>query len=169
MAWYYHSTTGAFNADEKDASPRAIANRPAGTVKIPNRPGEGFVYDGSNWVLNNDITNVDVNIERDFRVNLGKVFVIPGVGSISVSGDNETMRNLQALAFAASLRVAAGDVLTLTPYRDDTNTIFQLTPPQVIELFSYGAAYVSAVYQASWALKDNLPIAIDYHDDRHWP
>lgn len=111
----------------------------------------------------------DVNAERDRRVTAGSTFTVTGYGDIPVAGDETTARNLQGLAFAAQMRVAQGDVTTLTPYRDEANAIHQLTPPQMIELWSLGAAFISAVYQASWTLKDGASIPADYTSDGYWP
>lgn len=116
-------------------------------------------------------TGADVNAERDRRVKAGASFAVTNHPvPIHVVGDEVTQTNLLALATAASARVAQGDVSTLTPYRDETNQIHQLTPPQIFELWSLGAAYLSAVYQASWALKDaSGGVPADFLSDIHWP
>lgn len=114
-------------------------------------------------------TNADVTVERDRRALAGKTFTLSSGPQVAVAGDDITTRNLQALALAAQARMAVGDD-TATPYRDETNTIHNLTPAQVFELWSQGSAYVSAIYQASWALKDNpAGIPADFTGDHHWP
>ena len=115
------------------------------------------------------VASEDVNAERDRRVLAGSSFPVTGGPTIPVAGDETTSRNLQGLAFAAQLRIAQGDTTTLTPYRDEANVVHQLVPGQVIELWSQGAAFISAVYQASWVLKDQAPIPTDYKEDDHWP
>jgi hypothetical protein len=115
--------------------------------------------------------NVQVNLERDRRILAGKEFTVTGYATpIAVSGDRTTQMNLLALATAANMRIASGDTTTITKYRDEKNAIHDLTPPQIAELWSLGAAFVSDVYQASWALKDNPGgIPADFKDDTHWP
>lgn len=110
-----------------------------------------------------------VNRERQRRVLAGATFAIPGA-SVRLTGDETTTTNLQALAFAAQLRLASGDSTTQTPFRDADNTIHQLVPAQVLQLWSAAAAWVSATFLASWTLKDNpTGIPPDYADDIHWP
>lgn len=47
------------------------------------------------------------------------------------------------------------------------NTTMQLR--LVLSLWQQSAAYVSALYAASWALKAMDPIPAVYADDDHWP
>ena len=61
-----------------------------------------------------------------------------------------------------------GDTTTAISFRDDANNMHALTPAQVVELWEKAAGYISAVYAASWTLKDGT-IPADYADDRHWP
>lgn len=112
----------------------------------------------------------DVNHERDRRIHAGvKIAVRPGV-TVHVGGDETTKINLLGLAQAATLRVSSGDVTTITKYRDETNTVYDLTPPEILQVWSDGAAYVSEVFAHSWALKDDPNgIPVDYMDDKHWP
>ena len=115
-------------------------------------------------------TNAEVSAERDRRIALGSTFNVMGYGPIRISGDDTTVRNLQGLAFAAQLRLAQGDDATTTAFRDDDNVIHLLLPSQVINLWSQGAAFVSAVFAAAWALKDNpAGIPADFINDEYWP
>lgn len=111
----------------------------------------------------------DVNFERERRILAGRVFNVTGYGGVNVTGDDDTKTNLQGLAFAAQLRLAQGDTTTLTKYRDADNVTHELTPPQMIELWSLGSSYISAVMEASWDLKAQDPIPSDYTDDAYWP
>lgn len=111
----------------------------------------------------------DVNAERERRILAGTTVTVPGIGSIPVQGRDEDARNLQALGFAASLRIGAGDAATLTTFRDAENFDHDLTPPQILALWQGAADYVSAVYQASWALKEMAPIPADYSNPSYWP
>lgn len=116
-------------------------------------------------------TSLDVNAERDRRVLVGREFTPAGYSQpIAVAGDPITQTNLLALATAAQARLAAGDTTTLTKYRDENNNIHDLTPFQVFDLWSQGAAYVSDVYQASWEIKDDpAGISADFASDPRWP
>lgn len=111
----------------------------------------------------------DVNAERARRVLRGTTVTVPGVGPIPLQGRDEDARNLQALAFAASLRIAAGDTSTPTTFHDADNVDHQLMPLQMLALWQGAAAYVSAVYAASWAIKAVSPIPLDYVNDERWP
>jgi hypothetical protein len=114
--------------------------------------------------------SASVNAERDRRVTAGSTFDVAGYGPVRIRGTADDTRNLQALAFAAQLRMAQGDVTHITKFCDDDNVIHDLTPPQILDLWSQGAAYVSAIYAASWVLKDGPDgIPADYADDVHWP
>lgn len=127
-------------------------------------------------------TPTDVNAERDLRVLRGVTIrvadevldaqgnVITPPVDVRVGGDETTKINLLGLVQAATMRVAQGDVTTITKYRDETNTIFDLTPPQIIQVWQGGATYVSAVFAASWAIKDD-PTGIDpnFRTDPRWP
>ena len=113
-------------------------------------------------------TNADVNTERDRRILLGTSINLPSGTIVSVAGDAETTRNLQGLAVAAQARIAIGDSTT-TPYRDENNVIHNLSPQEIFMLWSLGSAFVSGLYQASWALKDATGgIPHDYQEDHHW-
>nr|WP_296429721.1 DUF4376 domain-containing protein [Roseovarius sp. BRH_c41] len=111
-----------------------------------------------------------VNSERDRRVVAGATFTIAGLGDVRSLGRDVDKTNLQALGFAASLRIAGGDVTTITQFRDADDVIHDMTPPQVLSLWSQASAYVSAVFQASWAIKDDpAGIRADYTADEYWP
>ncbi len=76
---------------------------------------------------------------------------------------------LLRLVTAAQVRLAGGDTATLTKFRDADNVDHMLNPMQIIEMWSKGAAWISANYDASWALKAMNPIPADYVDDSYWP
>ena len=130
----------------------------------------GYVYAGNTFsppAL--QVTGAMVNSERDRRISAGCTVSVPGAGSIPLEGDEKSMRNLQGLAFAASLRLGQGDSTTVTVFRDALNVDHALVPAQLIFLWSQGAAYISALYTASWAIKALIPIPLDYRQDNHWP
>ena len=158
------ATVGLYDPEGGDPPPDGFrvadtsVQRVAGTVKHVH------IYEAIS------ITGEQVNRERDRRVRLGTDFALTGGPTVAVAGDDQTKVNLHAMALAAKARMDAGDVATLTPYRDENNAIHNLTPPQLFELWSMGSAYISAIYQASWVLKDNpAGVPTDYKEDTHWP
>lgn len=114
--------------------------------------------------------NDDVNAERERRIQVGKTFAVTGGLNIRVAGDDQTKTNLANLALAAQVRIGQGDLVTQRAYRDEDNVIHDLTPLQMLELWSLAATYVSDIYEASWSLKDDPNgIPADYADDARWP
>lgn len=105
-----------------------------------------------------------VNAERQRRIVAGAV-----IGGVRVTGRDEDARNLTNLALAAQLRIAGGDATTPTTYRDGDNVDHDLTPPQMLALWQQSAAYVSALYAASWAIKAMEPVPEDVTADELWP
>lgn len=110
------------------------------------------------------VAGEDVNAERDRRIVAGKT-----INGVAVTGRDEDARNLTNLALAAQLRIASGDTTTLTTFRDGNNTDHDLTPTEMLALWQGSAAYVSALYAASWVIKALDPIPADYADDARWP
>lgn len=109
-------------------------------------------------------TEAAINTERQRRIVAGKV-----IDGVYVTGRDEDARNLTNLALAAQMRIASGDTATLTVFRDGDNVDHSLTPPQVLSLWHQSAAYVSALYEASWAIKAMDPLPDDVADDALWP
>lgn len=107
---------------------------------------------------------VEINRERTRRIEAGKV-----IDGVMVTGRDQDRANLSDLAFGAQLRMMAGDNSTVTLFRDGNNVDHELTPPQIISLWQQSAAYVSALYAASWALKAMQPIPQDFQNDAYWP
>ncbi|OJU02873.1 MAG: hypothetical protein BGN87_06170 [Rhizobiales bacterium 65-79] len=105
-----------------------------------------------------------MNAERDRRIVAGKT-----INGIAVTGREEDARNLTNLALGAQLRIAAGDTTTLTTFRDGNNADHDLTPPEMLELWQQSAAYVSALYAASWTIKALDPIPADFDAESRWP
>lgn len=110
-----------------------------------------------------------VTAEAQRRVAVGATFTIDGFGDVPISGALPNQINLMALAETARDLIAAGKTTITIPYRDENNTIHQMTPKQMLQLIDAGKAYVSAIYAASWALKDAELVPADYADDKHWP
>lgn len=183
----YHPETGEYlmasvpDRDPLDAKRYLI---PAfATVIAPPAAKDGFVRRFSNGAWGYSpvaepeapptedpvVTAQMVNAERDRRVALGATVQIDGYGTVPLQGRLQDQTNLLGLVTAASLRVAAGDTATTTKFRDAANVDHDLTPPQIVEMWSKGAAWISAVFEASWALKAADPIPLDYAANSHWP
>ncbi len=113
-------------------------------------------------------TAADVNAERARRILAGRAFDIPGYGLVAVEGRDEDVRNLGALGTAALAQIGAGNGAGLMQFRDADNVIHDLTWAQMLALWSASTEYVSALYAASWALKDD-GVPDDFADDAYWP
>ena len=110
------------------------------------------------------VTSEDVNAERQRRIAAGGV-----INGVRVTGRADDARNLMSLALIAQMRIAAGDTTTPTTFRDGDNVDLELTPPQIVTMWQESAAYVSAIYQASWDIKAMDPIPADFTADQFWP
>lgn len=115
-------------------------------------------------------TGDDVNKERDLRVQAGAAFNLEGhLPKVPISGDDNSRENLTNLGLLAQSMIASGSTSPI-PFRDRNNLIHQLSPQQVVELWQKGVMRVSAIYEASWALKDRPEgIPMDYREDVYWP
>ncbi|MHC9235016.1 DUF4376 domain-containing protein [Pseudooceanicola sp. 502str34] len=105
--------------------------------------------------------------ERERRLEAGTTLGL-SFGAVPVRGrpfDQTVMLGImqKAMALQAS---ASTDTLT---FRDDANTIHQLTATQAIELASAGVAWVEAVMAASWTMVDGGAIPEDFAADSRWP
>ena len=112
--------------------------------------------------------NGAVNAERARRILAGRAFDIPGYGLVAVEGRDEDVRNLGALGTAALAQIGAGNGAGVMQFRDADNVIHDLTWMQMLALWTASTEYVSALYAASWALKDD-GIPADFADDAYWP
>lgn len=110
------------------------------------------------------VSGNDINAERSRRILAGKV-----IDGVHVTGSDEDARNLMSLALGAQMRLAAGDTEAVTTFRDGDNVDHELTPAQLLSLWQQSAAYVSALYAASWALKAMEPVPAEYENDSYWP
>jgi hypothetical protein len=115
-------------------------------------------------------TTDDVNAERARRIEAGTNIVIPPYAvAIALQGREKDQISLLGLKAAAQDRIAAGDTTTTTKFRDRENTDHLLTPPQIVALWQMGAAWIGAMHEASWSLKDINPIPADFASDEWWP
>ncbi|MBY5974949.1 DUF4376 domain-containing protein [Ferrimonas balearica] len=116
------------------------------------------------------VTTDQVNAERDRRVAQGLTVVLADGTQVPILGDTTTKTNLQGLTVSAQLRIAAGEGAMVTSFRDRENVMHDLTQAQVLELWSASMDFVSEVFAASWALKDDFEaIPADYTKDSYWP
>ena len=105
-----------------------------------------------------------INLERDRRIAAGRVF-----DGIHVTGRDRDQLILLALKDTACDLKAAGITDAIIPFRDGQDVERMLTADEIINLADAGKAYVTAVYQASWALKAMDPIPQDIINDQYWP
>lgn len=154
----------------------------ATTIPAPElKVGYFLKFDGAEWgyvpIVDPEIaptttpmvTTDMVNAERSRRIASGTQVDVAYHGYVALQGRDEDKTNLQGLAFGATLRISGGDTTTLSKFRDAQNVDHFLTPPQLVEMWSLGSAWISSVFQASWDLKAMDPIPLDYTDDKYWP
>lgn len=149
----------------------------------PAKPGSWakFDYKKRLWMdprSPTDLAKESVDLKRAFqdKVNAKRAKVIAagtdvnvtGHGSVALQGRPEDQTSLQGLAFGAQLRLSMGDNTTLMVFLDRANVLHQLTPMQMIELWQKGAAFVSAIYARSWAIKEMDPAIADVSDPSLW-
>lgn len=148
----------------------AVSLQPAsGYIKVPDTVFAGDLYTNGVFTPQNTApTPTAVNVERDRRILQGNTFALSTGKEISLRGDDTTKENLQALAFAATLRIQQGAANSITLFRDNTDYVHELTQAEVLELWSKSAEFVSTMFQAAWFLKDGPAIPQDYTDDAHW-
>ncbi|WP_156958957.1 hypothetical protein [Labrenzia sp. DG1229] len=155
-----------------------LAGLPAGTVTdVPLKPGDDYDYDpGSNaWVHNPPpVSDDQVNTERQRRIDLGAEFTLTGSMVIAITGRQQDQTVLLGSSIAAQSLAAGGETNPVMVYRDRDNQIRNLTPLEMIELYTKGLTWITAIMQVSWAMKDGTGaytsgIPSDYTDDSHWP
>ena len=109
-----------------------------------------------------------VNAKRMEVITSGTSVLIMGHGPVALQGRPQDQTSLQGLAFGAQLRLGMGDSTTLMDFLDRENVLHQLVPMQMLELWQKGAAFVSAVYARSWAIKEMDPSSTDVEDPALW-
>ena len=109
-----------------------------------------------------------VNAKRLRVITAGTNVEITGHGPVALQGRPEDQTSLQGLAFGAQLSLSMGDSSTLMDFLDRENVLHQLMPMQMLELWQKGAAFVSAIYARSWAIKEMDPASTDIEDTELW-
>jgi hypothetical protein len=107
---------------------------------------------------------IDVNRERERRMLAGRVFA-----GVHVTGSDRDQTILLGLDRKAEKLKAAGVTDPVIPFKDGSNVIHQLTPDELMEIADLGSTYVSAIYEASWAIKALPVIPQDVTSDERWP
>lgn len=134
----------------------------------PLPEGVDYLSELRDGVWYKPVRSEQINTERDRRILQGKTFTLASGKQISLQGDETTKENLQALAFAATLRIQQGAENYITLFRDATDFIHELTQTEILDLWSQSAAFVSQMFQAAWFLKDGPQIPSDYTEDIYW-
>lgn len=123
-------------------------------------------FDGTALLIR-DFRNA-VNNRRSRLIEAGVVIDVTGYGPVALQGRPEDQTSLQGLAFGAQLRLGMGDSTTLTNFLDRNNVQHQLLPMQILEIWQKGAAFVSAIYARSWAIKAMDPTSTNIDDPALW-
>lgn len=113
--------------------------------------------------------HVAVNAERDRRILAGVAVEVVGIGPIPLQGRPADQINMMALSDTARELQTAGITAPIIPFRDGDNVEHILTAAQMLEANNKGKQWVSAVYQASWAIKAMDPLPADVTADHFWP
>ncbi|MCA0922993.1 hypothetical protein [Pseudooceanicola nanhaiensis] len=105
--------------------------------------------------------------ERGRRLDAGTTLGL-SFGSVPVRGRAFDQTIMLAVLQRGAAILAASSSETVT-FRDDANTIHELTGAQAVELASAGMEWVEQVMAVSWAMVDSGTIPDDYADDSRWP
>lgn len=112
------------------------------------------------------VTSIEVNAERDRRIGEPITVLIEDIGPVRIDMTPQSRNNIQGLITLAMLQ--QGSTEPMVTFRDADNEDHDLTPAQVIQMAVQAAQRVDAIYKASWALKAEDPIPIDYTAGGHW-
>lgn len=107
-----------------------------------------------------------INMERTRRFAMGAPIDLGGGLIFRADVSGEARINITALGAAAAQALAAGSPFSIV-FRDAANVSHTLDAAQTAALAQQAMAYVSAVYAASWALKDGTET--DITNDANWP
>jgi hypothetical protein len=111
----------------------------------------------------------DVIAEEQRRLQAGKSFTVAGYdGTITLKGTADVQSEVTSQATVAQVLLTSGSDQS-TPLRGVDGAVHHLTPTQMLDVFTQGAAWVAAVRAARWAIEAMDPIPQDYADDKWWP
>ena len=172
-----------FSPPADDVSDTTHFIKDGAILAYPPSPGDwaAFNYDTQEWFDPRTVDDIydeaqayvrafrdAVNVKRLKVITAGTDVDLTGYGIVALQGRPEDQTSLQGLAFGAQLRLSAGDSTTLMGFMDRNNVPHQLAPAQMLELWQKGAAFVSAIYARSWAIKEMNPETTDPNDDALW-
>ncbi|MFN3250057.1 hypothetical protein [Roseibium album] len=154
-----------------------VESWPDGWREVAVRPQGSYVFDpGTDTWLPADpvITHEEVDAERARRIDLGAEFTLSDGMVIAITGRQQDQTVLLGSSIAAQSLAVSGETNPVMVYRDRDNQIRNLTPLQMIELYTKGLTWITTIMQVSWAMKDgtgpySAGIPSDYTDDSHWP
>ena len=109
-----------------------------------------------------------INARRAELIAAGTYVAVTGYGTVALQGRPEDQQSIQGLAFAAQMRLGAGDAFSKTKFLDRNNVEHSLTPMQILEVWQKGAMFISQVYEKSWRLKEMDPEVTDPKDVKNW-
>ncbi|EAU43556.1 DUF4376 domain-containing protein [Salipiger bermudensis] len=109
-----------------------------------------------------------LHAHRDRLIAAGTTVVVTGIGDVPLRGSPFDQTVMLSLLQRGAARVAASDTTADILFRDDDNTDHLLTGEQAVELAEAGMAWVQAVMQSSWAIKDAGDIPEDFDDTVYW-
>lgn len=101
---------------------------------------------------------------RDEAFATGTQFAFPGGNNDYIQTRPQDKANLLAIAMEARDLKAAGESDPVIDFRAGSNTTYQLTPNQAIDMANAAMAYVKATYEKSWQLKDSVEAALEAED-----
>ncbi len=110
----------------------------------------------------------NVTTERDRRINQQVTVTLDDTRTFPVDMANGGRANIADIAQVAAEKEALG-ISTAINFRDANNTDQAMTNMQFRKMAIQIASQVTAIYKASWVLKDTDPIPVDFTDDKYWP
>lgn len=110
-----------------------------------------------------------VDAETERRLDVGTDINLTGYGWVALRGRETDQAALARLKSIADSMIGLGQTTITVRFRGRDNVNHDLLPAQVQALFLEGGAYVQALFDARWALKDALDPSLDETDDVHWP
>lgn len=110
-------------------------------------------------LIQRKLTQVDQH--RDYLLAQGVPYQFPdGPGTIQTR-DATDHRNILANANAAQLYLISGHPDAPMQFRDQENTVHNLTAQQLVEMCAYVMAYGQEIYSTSWQIKDEIKLLTD--------
>lgn len=96
-----------------------------------------------------------VNRNRKNAIEAGMNYTFPDGIMGTIQTKDRDLRNIGFLTQAASLRLQTGSTRRI-PFRDKENVTHQLDPEQFTTMSTEVFSFVSAAYEKSWTLKDDI-------------